>query len=77
MKRIVNPISLFISFVLPVIGVLHFDWNVTTLLLFYWIETDINLLRQCVEATFAGRPHSEGSKLLNLPLWRLRKKAAA
>ncbi|ERH13804.1 MAG: hypothetical protein J07HB67_02850 [halophilic archaeon J07HB67] len=64
--RLLRPAT---TLLVPVVGVVVFDWRLRFVLLFYWLEIGLTTLRQTVEATFAGRPNSEDGRTL-LPAFR-------
>jgi hypothetical protein len=70
-KRLVRPAT---TLLVPVVGVVVFDWRLRFVLLFYWLEVGVTVVRQSVEATFAGRPNSEEGRMLRPPFGKLREK---
>jgi hypothetical protein len=70
-KRLVRPAT---TLLVPVVGVVVFDWRLRSVLLFYWLEVGVTVVRQSIEATFAGRPNSEEGRMLTPPFRKLREK---
>jgi hypothetical protein len=70
-KRLVRPA---VTLLVPVVGVVVFDWRLRSVLLFYWLEVGVTVVRQSVEATFAGRPNSEEGRMLRPPFGKIREK---
>jgi hypothetical protein len=70
-KRLVRPAT---TLLVPVVGVVVFDWRLRSVLLFYWFEVGVTVVRQSIEATFAGRPNSEAGRMLRPPFGKLRNK---
>jgi hypothetical protein len=71
LKRLVRPAT---TLLVPVVGVVVFDWRLRSVLLFYWLELGVTVVRQLAEATFAGRPNSEEGRMLAPWFRRLREK---
>ena len=70
-KRLLRPAT---TLLVPVVGVVVFDWRLRSVLLFYWLEIGVTVVRQSIEATFAGRPNSEEGRMLTPPFRKLREK---
>lgn len=66
-----------LTFLVPMVGVVAFDWRLRWILVFYWFEIGVTVLRQCTEAAFAGRPNSDAGRVLFPPLRRLQQKRGA
>ena len=70
-RRLVRPAT---TLLVPVVGVALFDWRLRLVLVFYWLEIGATVVRQTVEATFAGRPNSEDGRMFVPVFRRLRAK---
>lgn len=70
-KRLVHPAT---TLLVPVVGVVAFDWRLQFVLVFYWLGVGATAARLGVEATFAGRPNSETGQVLLPAFRRLREK---
>lgn len=53
-------VGVAVANVLPLIGLLLFDWGLAHLLIVYWVEITVSGLRRTLEATFAGRRGATG-----------------
>ncbi|WP_049971379.1 DUF6498-containing protein [Haladaptatus cibarius] len=49
-------VGLLLVNLMPVVGVVAFDWDILALLTFYWIEVGAVFVRTAVEGLFAGQP---------------------
>ncbi len=75
--RVIEVGRLSVGLMLPLVGVVAFGWRLRSLLVFYWIETGVAAARLSVEATFAGRPNSESSRIVTAAFGPLRHKRGA
>jgi hypothetical protein len=73
-KRLVRPAT---TFLVPLVGITLLDWQLRSVLLFYWFEIGVTIARQTVEATFAARPNSEEGRMFMPMFRRLRTKRGA
>ncbi|ERH13806.1 MAG: hypothetical protein J07HB67_02852 [halophilic archaeon J07HB67] len=70
-RRVAHPTIILAT---PIVGVTLFGWELASILVFYWVDLGVTIVRQCVEGAFAARPNSEQARVLRPPFRKLRDK---